>query len=269
MVNKVDVFLMEFTDKYYVGNPYYVTGNAILHATRDKLSYKEKNEIKVSHGIFVNMYKDFHKKYREKGRIVPYKIPEVKSYHDFFKLRRKPFVFAKMDEYDMPSIHKYNGHKIQKRRFLTFYVIGLENKKAFENIQVGGLKNYGFGKLKLVDHKRIDLRKLDYSCLEKDNLSVELITPLCLKSEYPNTKKFSKLPTFMSLGDGSHKTDERVRLRKEIIEKQMQDKELELVDNGQIFKYTGGEDSKKYTARKGIEGILNHSKYGYGEFVLR
>lgn len=286
MKNKeVDIVLAEFKSSnkgcaggYYVGNPYYVSGNALLHSVAGKLSYREKRRANFSHGIFLNMYKEFRKRYRtKKGHLVGKEIPDIKTYWDFFKLRRKPFPYTSYDEFRVPDIYDYDGRKIQKRRLLYFYVMNLDRdiKELFNGAIVGGARNYGFGELTVEDTKTINLNEIEPKTMtydqkegekklkkinELNNPTIELITPICLKSEVSGTENYDP-PSFLHRPSGEYRT------RKEIILSSREEKKLELIDSGQTFGFNG--DSLTKTAYNGIQGIMNHKKYGYGEFLIR
>lgn len=293
---KIDLLLAEFVPSgknkatspggYYAGNPYYVTGNALIHALSNELSLKEKQNLSISHGHFLNMYRK--KQFRHtnrKGHSIGANIPPIETYHDFFKFRRppipykapnflkkEPFPYSALDEHDTPDIYTYttnNNRKIpiQKRRFINFYCIGLQrDPDIFTGIHLGGMRSYGFGEIRIVDHKTINLNTLDYTCL-KDAEWVELITPLCTASQINHTMHYDGLPQFMGAQNPSG--EQKWRTRKEWILEAKKRKWLTLIDHRQVFKYLEGNMSKKETAKQGIKRILNHKKYGYGEFLIR
>lgn len=284
---KIDSFLLEFkntnekgTPKIrwptYTGNPYYVTGNAIFHSKEvcDQLTEKQKQNLKVSHGIFVNMYPEYTNAYRNsKGQIPGHKIPNIKTYHDLFILRQPILPFdttgglASFPDY-YPTKISGDPVMMQKRALLHFYAIGVNNPEVFDSIQLGGKRNMGCGETRIVGHKTVEFDDLDFTrLLEKENPWCELITPLCLSSEFTNTKAYKQLPSFMG-GNGRP-----YRTRTEYIKQAENKYNLQLIDHGQAFPYIGGKfkDDKEtlYTAKSGLMGIYNHGKYGYGEIMLR
>lgn len=259
---------------FYVGNPYYVTGNALQHAVAGKLPRKEKQNLSVSHGVFCNIYKQTRNRFKnDKGQMYSVEIDEPETLNDLFRWRTKPFEpYAdqpwnnrQLDRHDTPDIYRHrtqNGteYLLQKRRYIHFYCQGLQRnpEELWNDAQIGGLRNYGFGQIQVEDYRSIDLDELE---TPEEVTSVELVTPLCIESEATGTTDYEGLPSFM---DAS-----RYREREEKILVAGEDRWLNLVDHGQVFGFGGSPSRVRGTALKGVTRILNHKKYGYGEFMVR
>lgn len=75
----------------YIGHPYYVSGNAILHALGQRLSYDVHRYLHASHGVFVpGQFGRFPDEYSQTG-VRPYLgsgLSAVESYDDLFLLRQ-------------------------------------------------------------------------------------------------------------------------------------------------------------------------------------
>lgn len=284
---KLDFFMLKLVSPY-IGNPYYVNGNAILHAVSDRLTEEQKEKISVSHGIFTTRYS------------ISESI-EVKDYISFFKYR-EPFCPIGAQEVSMPfyqsvlmkdgsfkiAMHneRYEGLKDIKKSqkkvsvFICFYVQNFEgDKEIFNGIQIGGKRNFGFGETKLKErnwtgYKRIEICEEENSeykenlikiSIPKIDLSkkylVKLITPICIESEFPQVENF-EFPSFL--------VEHKYRIREERINIHKKSYKLKLIDNGQWFAIKEGKTKEQIEEIifKGINRIGNHEKYGYGEFMV-
>lgn len=57
---------------------------------------------------------------------------------------------------------------------------------------------------------------------------------------------------------------EKVRTRDSVLIERGESYELDMIDHGQLFNYTGSDPIA--TAKNGITRVGSHSKYGFGEF---
>ena len=74
----------------YIGHPYYVSGNAILHALGHKLDPETHAAVSASHGVFVpGQFGVFPEEHSQSG-VRPYLgsgLPDVEAYDDLFLQR--------------------------------------------------------------------------------------------------------------------------------------------------------------------------------------
>lgn len=265
----------------YAGHPYYVSGNALLHSISSDLSYREQQNLSVSHGIFVpSPYGSFPKWHSQNaGRpVFGSSLKPIESYQDLFLFRRPhhPWIIDGRPR-DAHNTHDLkvqgDGNPILSRQshisgqrhnwYIHFYIHGDTaplDEEELDRLQVGGKRNYGYGETSLKDTKIIDTEDLDYSWIEDAEEHVlELVTPYVLESEHPKTDDVD-IPWWWD-------TDIEYRRRKEAIVEQMEQYGLQTVDHGQVTRYEGNTPIK--TAKKGIERFGSHSKYGFGEIMVR
>lgn len=269
----LDLFLLELLS-HYSGNPYYVTGNAIAHATRltGQLTDEQKKRLSISHGIIKTFarndnldkpadYSEFFKIWRtprtSRSELI---VPELRYYHPD---RGAPFILMSPTRYE----GKKDPDKEQNRRstLISFYVIGLEDTdpNIFDGIAIGGRRNMGMGKTRLHLHISTDTSQWT-GFPENDKLGVELITPLCLRSTFPGCDE-TNFPNFLE----PHASG-RFRTREEGITIHQKKVDLHLLDSGQAFaiKECLPRTELQKTINNGIERIGTHSKYGYGEYKV-
>jgi hypothetical protein len=71
----------------YIGHPYYVSGNAILHALGENLESEKHIPLSASHGVFVpGQFGTFPEEHSQSG-VRPYLrsgLPAVETYDDLF-----------------------------------------------------------------------------------------------------------------------------------------------------------------------------------------
>jgi len=282
-MSKLQQILLEL-ESPYAGHPYYVSGNALLHSVSDKLSYEQQRELSFSHGFFTpSVYGVFPNNHSKNGGRVAFgaNLKPVKKYEDLFVFRQPSNKWI----HDGRAREAFNTHDLkvqsdkpiqsrtnhvqssedsvsEKGWYLHFYVTGDVpiDTSLFDGIHLGADRNYGYGEMWFKDSKTVDIDSLDYSSLkESDSHVIELLTPYVLSSEHPKTDEYD-IPWWWD-------QDLDYRQRKEVVVEQREKYELETVDHGQVTAYGG--DKIVETAKTGIERTGNHSKYGYGEFMVR
>ena len=276
----------------YIGHPYYVSGNAILHALGQHLDPETHAELSVSHGVFVpGQFGTFPDEHSQSG-IRPYLgsgLPNVDSYDDLFLMRQtshswlldsRPREALNTHDIRVQSGHPALSHETimgkpddaRKQQQTTKWYINAYlhadrddvlplDESALDGLQFGGKRNYGYGITGLKDTQVVDLEALDYSRLEDGEAFIlELVTPFVLESEYPNAHDQD--------GPWWWKEDRRdLREREEKVLEQREVYKLQTVDHGQVVAYEG--DRPVETAKSGILRVGSHSKYGFGELRVK
>lgn len=281
----------------YRGTPYYVTGNAILHALahRDRIDYHEQQQLNVSHGVFCpavyGVFPDWHSK--AGGRMsFASTLKPIERYEDLFIFRRAshpwihdnkprdafntPTCRKHCDDYAMNAVQNMTvsaGERPHKRSwYIHAYLTAPKGSDVLplpasdlDGLQFGGNRNYGYGQVSLKDtqddkSKLTDLDQIDYGRVaDADGHVLELMTPYVLSSEYPHTQDRG-VPNWWD-------QSLTYRTRVDKIAEQREMYELETVDHGQVTKYYGSRPVE--TAKNGVERIGTHSKYGFGEIWVR
>lgn len=269
----------------YAGHPYYVTGNAILHAMAPDLDYDTQRNLRVSHGMFVpgqfGVYPEGHSKHGSGARAgFGSGLKPVESYDDLF-LYRQPDNRWLLDTRPRDALNTHDM-KVQGDRPVLARNTKFDNKTTWyiqayltsdddsvlplsgstlDGLQFGGARNYGYGETSLKDSQLVDLEELDYSRLaEADEHLLELTTPYVLESEHAHADD-NPVPWWWDCND------ERLRNRTESIVEQRERYALETADHGQVVGYDG--DRAIETAKNGIERLGSHSKYGFGELRVK
>jgi len=276
----------------YLGHPYYVSGNAIMHALGQQLPHDIHQHLNASHGVFVpGQFGTFPEEHSQSG-IQPYLgsgLPDVESYDDLFLMRQASHLWLldsrPRDALNTHDIRVQSGHpalshetimgkpdSAWKQQQTTKWYINAYlhadrddilpiEERALEGLQFGGKRNYGYGITRLKDTQVVDLEALDYSRLEDGEAFIlELVTPFVLKSEYPNAHD-QDVPWWW-------KEDRRdLREREEKVLEQREVYTLQTVDHGQVVAYEG--DRPVETAKNGILRVGSHSKYGFGELRVK
>ncbi len=276
----------------YIGHPYYVSGNAILHALGQHLEPKTHASVSASHGVFVpGQFGTFPEEHSQSGTR-PYLgsgLPDVESYDDLFLQREAmhPWLLdtRARDALNTHDLRIHGGHPtiahetIMGRRedqrkqqqttkwFVHAYlhtddpaVLPL-GEGVLDGLQFGGKRNYGYGEVQLKDTQMVNLDELDYSRLDgADTYLIELVTPFVLKSEYPEAND-QPVPWWWA------ENRDDLRFREEKILEQREVFRLETVDHGQVVKYLG--DRPIETAKNGLTRVGSHSRYGFGELRLK
>ena len=268
-------------DMDYAGHPYYVSGNAILHALAPDLSYEQQQALRVSHGVFApaqfGKYPDEHSQAGTRPGMGS-SLPPVECYSDLF-LTRDPeqrwlLDSRARDALNTPSM-KIQGERpifgretrLQKRSSLCVHayltaeddsLLPLD-EALLDGLQFGGARNYGYGTTRLSDTQTVDLDALSFDRVrEADDHLLVLQTPYVLDSEHPHADDHT-VPWWWDY-------DGRLRHRQEAIVEQRDRYRLQTVDHGQVVGYAG--DNPVTTARNGLERIGTHSKYGFGELQV-
>jgi hypothetical protein len=276
----------------YIGHPYYVSGNAIMHAIGQQLPHSVHQHLTASHGIFVpGQFGTFPKEHSQNG-IRPYLgsgLPGVKSYDDLFLLRQtshswlldsRPRDALNTHDIRVQSSHPALSHETimskpdsaKKQQQTTKWYINAYfhadrddvlplDESALDGLQFGGKRNYGYGSTRLKDTQVVDLETLDYSNLKDgETFIINLVTPFVLESEYPDTDD-QEVPWWWKEDRCSlREREERVLKRREVYK-------LQTVDHGQVVAYNS--DSPVKTAKNGILRVGSHSKYGFGELRIK
>lgn len=276
----------------YIGHPYYVSGNAILHALGQHVPHNVHQHLHASHGMFVpGQFGRFPDEHSQSGT-QPHLgsgLPDVESYDDLFLMRNPTHRWLldsrPRDALNTHDIRPQSGHPAlthesimgrpedahKKQQTTKWYihaylhagdpdVLPLD-RDILEGCQFGGKRNYGYGVTGLRDTQIVDLDDLDYSRLEhSDAFLLEVTTPFVLESEYPKAAD-QDIPWWWT----ESRSDLRERAEK--ILKQREVYELQTVDHGQIVTYEGGRPIE--TAKSGILRVGSHSKYGFGELRVK
>jgi hypothetical protein len=101
-----------------IGHPYYVSGNAILHALGQRLSHDVHRYLHASHGVFVpGQFGQFPNEHSQTG-VRPYLgsgLPAVESYDDPFLLRQAshawPLDSRPRDALNTHDVRVQSGHR--------------------------------------------------------------------------------------------------------------------------------------------------------------
>lgn len=276
----------------YIGHPYYVSGNAILHALGYHIPYDIYQYLHASHGIFVSgQFGTFPDEHSQSGTH-PYLgsgLPDVESYDDLF-LMRDPAHYWLLDSRPRDALNTHDirvqsGHlalshetimgrpetAYRQQQTTKWYVNAYLHADApdvlplgedmLEGLQFGGKRNYGYGEVELRDTQMVNLDKLDYSRLEDSNaFLVEVTTPFVLESEYPSAADLD-VPWWWK------ESRQEIREREEKILEQGDVYQLQTVDHGQVVMYEGNRPIE--TAKSGILRVGSHAKYGFGELRLK
>jgi hypothetical protein len=276
----------------YIGHPYYVSGNAILHALGQHLPNDTHQHLHASHGMFVpGQFGTFPEDHSQSG-VRPYLgsgLPDVESYDDLF-LMRDPTHRWLLDSRPRDALNTHdirpqsghaalshetimgkpeNAHKQQQttKWYINTYLHADEpdvlplGEDILEGLQFGGKRNYGYGGTRLTETQVVDIDELDYSRLKNgDATLLEVTTPFVLESEYPGAAN-QGVPWWWK--EDRHD----LREREEQILEQREVYRLQTVDHGQLVKYEG--DRLVETAKNGILRVGTHSKYGFGEIRVK
>jgi hypothetical protein len=276
----------------YIGHPYYVSGNAILHALGHHLDPETHAAVSASHGVFVpGQFGAFPDEHSQSGSR-PYLgsgLPEVNAYDDLFLHRETvhPWLLdtRARDALNTHDLRIHGGHPAlahetimgrredqQKQQQTTKWYIQAYlsaddptvlplGEAVLEGLQFGGKRNYGYGEVELKDTQLVDLNALDYSRLDSaEAYLIELVTPFVVETAYPEANDCT-IPSWWA------ENRDELRFREEKILEQREVFRLETVDHGQVVKYLGGRPVE--TAKNGIQRIGSHSRYGFGELRVK
>jgi len=274
----------------YVGHPYYVSGNALLHAMAPDLDYETQHSLRVSHGIFApaqfGRYPPEHSKSGTRPGMGS-SLPEVNSYADLslcrdpqqdWLLNSRPRDLLNVHDVRRQSgqpsfqpetvvnLPEHNRHDTSTTSWcINCYAHATDDSvlpladSTLDGLHLGGRRNYGYGETSLKDTQVVDLDTVDFSAIrDADELLLKLTTPYVLTSDDPHADD-QRVPYWWGV-DGS------LRTREEQIVEQREEIGLHTVDHGQVVRYTG--DSPVKTARTGLTRTGPHAKYGFGEFQV-
>ncbi|MDB2294145.1 hypothetical protein PM085_18145 [Halorubrum ezzemoulense] len=291
MGNQIQQVLWELRMDY-IGHPYYVSGNAILHALGHHLDPETHAAVSASHGVFVpGQFGAFPDEHSQSGSHphLGSGLPDVNTYDDLFLQREAihPWLLntRARDVLNTHDLRIHGGHPalahetIMGRRedqrkqqqttkwYVHAYLYADDpavlplSEDVLEDPQFGGKRNYGYGEVELKDTQLVDLDNLDYSRLEDaETYLIKLLTPFVLKSEYPEANDCT-IPSWWA------ENRDELRFREEKLLEQREVFRLETVDHGQVVEYLGGRPVE--TAKNGIQRIGSHSRYGFGEIRVR
>jgi hypothetical protein len=276
----------------YIGHPYYVSGNAILHALGQRLSHDIHCHLNASHGVFVpGQFGRFPDEHSQTG-VRPYlgsSLPDVEAYDDLFLLRQASHSWLlnsrPRDALNTHGIRLQSGHPAiahetitgkpedgRKQQQTTRWYINAYlhadrdgvlplDEDVLTGVQFGGKRNYGYGSMRFKDTQVVDLGALDYSRLEDGEAFIlELVTPFVLESEYPNAHN-QEVPWWWDADRGDLREREKKLFGRGNVYR------LQTVDHGQVVAYLG--DRPVETAKRGIFRVGTHSKYGLGELRVK
>ena len=276
----------------YIGHPYYVSGNAILHALGQHLDPETHAAVSASHGVFVpGQFGTFPDEHTQSG-IRPYLgsgLPDVEAYDDLFLQREAmhPWLLdtRARDALNTHDLRVQGGHPAlahetimgrredqRKQQQTTKWYVHAHlhaddpdtlpvGEDVLDCLQFGGKRNYGYGEVTLKETQMVDLETLDYSRLEgADTYLIEVVTPFVLESDYPEASDQS-VPWWWK----ESRAD--LRERQEKILEQREVFRLQTVDHGQVVKYIG--DRPVETAKNGLLRVGSHSRYGFGELRVK
>ena len=272
----------------YLGHPYYVSGNAILHALGQQLAPEVHATVAASHGMFVpGQFGQFPERHSHSGTHpwLGASLPDVETYDDLF-LHRVPsnrwlLDSRARDALNTHDLRVHGGHPVvahetimgrredqqKQAQTTTWYlhaylqaddptVLPLD-EDVLDGLQFGGKRNYGYGITELQDTQIVDLEALDYSRLEDaETYRIELVSPFVLESEYPSASDQS-VPWWWAA------ERDALRLRTEMVCEQREVFRLQTVDHGQVVLYRG--DRPVETAKNGLTRVGTHARYGFGE----
>ena len=183
----------------YIGHPYYVNGNAILHALGQHLDPETHAAVSTSHGVFVlGQFGTFPEEHSQSG-IRPSlgsDLPDVEVYDDLFLQREAmhPWLLdtRARDALNTHDLRVHGGHPAlahetimdrredqRKQQQTTKWCVHAYlhaddpavlplGEDVLEGLQFGGKRNYGYGEVQLKDTQMVDLDEpeLDDSRLE-------------------------------------------------------------------------------------------------------
>jgi len=267
----------------YAGHPYYVSGNAILHALAHDLDYGQQQHLRVSHGIFTpGQFGTYPTAHSQSGArpAMGSSLTPVESYRDLFLLRHasQPWLLDSRPrdalnthdlkvQGDRPVLSRTTHIGKQTTWYIHCYLHATDDsllpldEATLDGVQFGGARNYGYGQTRLKDTQLVDCGQLSYDSLrEADEHLIKLVTPYVTQSEMPHTDDVFGPPWWWDTNGDT------VRRRTESLVEQRKQYEIHTIDHGQVFGYGG--DRPVETARNGIERIGTHSKYGFGEFEV-
>ena len=278
----------------YLGHPYYVSGNAILHALAHRLPTDVPESLQSSHGVFVpGQFGTFPQEHSQTGARPGLGgfLPAVKSYADLFLFRdpAHPWLLDSRarDALNAHDLRLQSGHPAlayetiegqpgdayrdyrTTRWYVHAYLHADEpdvlpiDEDLLDGLQFGGKRNYGYGEVQLKGTQIVDLDEIAFDSIEEtdaNGFAIELLTPYVLESTHPNVDDHSVPWWWDTALDQLREREEKLLAGGQVYR-------LRTVDYGQIVGYAG--DRPLETARNGLLRVGSHAKYGFGEFRLR
>lgn len=291
-MSRIQQVLFELTTAY-VGHPYYVSGNAIVHALGQRVPREVREHLGSSHGVFVPGQMGRHPEIHSSSGVnlhLGRSLPDVVAYDDLFVHRHAEQAWLldsgpreAFNTHDVQPQARQPGlaqemalarpkeHRHEKQRRQWHIHANLHERddadvlpiaeEHLDGLQFGGKRNYGYGRTKLKASQVVDLDALDYSRLEEaEDHRIELVTPFVLESTYPDADDHP-VPWWWI------ENREDLRVREEKLVEQREVFELVAVDHGQVIGYNG--DRPVETAKNGLFGVGSHSRYGFGEIRVK
>jgi hypothetical protein len=285
-------------ERPYMGNPYYVSGNALHAAIARRVGEATRRSLHVSHGVFVpgeyGSPTEGEISLRG-GQKLGGMLPDVEAYEDLF-VHRDP---AQRWLTESRPREAANTHPLQRyghdgrvafasemqvgrpaemraaARRVPWYVqcyVHADDPAvlpvatdALTGIRVGGARNFGFGELSVVDTQVVDVDALAYGALETaDAHELELVSPFVLETDFPGAADQS-VPWWWAPGKRAATGELRRRTERLVAGEDVFD--LETVDHGQVVPYAGGDPVA--TAKNGVLRVGTHSRFGFGELRVR
>ena len=308
-MTRIQQVLLEL-DTGYLGHPYYVTGNALYQALAQRVDEQTRRALSVSHGVFLPKAYGTPPSWYSQDSLgkVGLSLPPVETYDDLFLLRDAAQRWLKSswprDAHNAHPVQTHGGRlafdsvtwfgrpsemqtsKRSVRWFVQCYLstTGSNSEsvlpvtdEALDGLQVGGARNYGFGRLSVVDSQLVDLEALDYERIATaDEHALELVSPFVVASDYPGADDQS-VPWWWDVSgpDSASRVESdrdseldrpsgsELRRRSEQLVDDGEVYELATVDHGQIVGYDGSDPVK--TAKNGVSRVGTHSRFGFGE----
>jgi len=305
----------------YLGHPYYVTGNALYQALAQRVDERTRRALCVSHGVFFPREYGTPPSWHSQSALgkVGVSLPAVETYDDLFLLRDAAQRWLKSsrsrDAHNVQPLQSHGGRlafdrvtrfgrppELQTSHRSVKWVVqcylhadtasdpGTGSvlpvaDKMLNDVQVGGARNYGFGRLSVIDTQLIDLDGLDYGRIAAaDEHVLELVSPFVMASEYPGADDQSvpwwwdvSRPAVASSADAdcdsssdsemSEVKGTGLRRRSEQLIDDGEIYELATVDHGQLVGYDGADPIG--TAKNGVSRVGTHSRFGFGEIRVR
>ena len=275
----------------YFGHPYYVPGHALYTAIARRVDGPTRAGLAVSMGQFVSgaigAYPDQHSQ-TQGSPYIGTSLHPVETYADLWLFRDPAHRWLSTAQprsaLNTHDLHDHAGRQTfapqttigqpaERRvstRTTTWHVqatlhandesILPLDEEILDGLQVGGGRNYGFGRLKLVDTQCVEPAELTYPHLQAaEDYTIELRTPYVLSSTVPGADEQS-IPWWWDIEGELRRREERL-----VIDGQCH--KIETVDHGQRIGYAG--DRPIETAKNGLTRVGTHAKFGYGEFRLR
>jgi len=217
--------LLKFETEY-AGSPLFISGNALRHAI--------SRQVNTSVGIFTNTSS----------------LQSPSSYEAFFSIRTtKCFLPPHYEKWWDKRTHQTAIRCFFTPAYVTFDLIAppediIEYLQNYELIQLGGLRNYGFGIVTLQDYIEIDLHSLH---LPDHASHLTLISPtLFFPSFIESYNCRFKTVTLWNHARANH---------------------VKVIAPGQFFRIKPGKDIQKIALR----GILRKNlfgQFGFGEYIV-